>query len=95
MRSAGVSTSDGCPTRGGLQVSVADAKGAPLAGGRVMVELVRPAERRASIDVDLLDLGGGQYAATVDLPVLGNWDADLAIDAAGRRFVITKRLFLR
>lgn len=78
-----------------LGISLADADGKPLAGARVSVELVRPAEKHAPIDADLADLGGGRFGARIDLPLRGNWDLDIAVEAKGRHFAVTKRVFLQ
>jgi hypothetical protein len=40
-------------------------------------------------------LGDGRFAAIVALPVRGNWDADVVVDAGSRHFAVTKRLFLQ
>ena len=78
-----------------MQLSLAQADGRPLTGARVSLELVRPAEKRALIDVSLTDLGDGQFAAQIDLPVRGNWDLDITVDANGEHFAVTRRVFLR
>jgi nitrogen fixation protein FixH len=78
-----------------LEVSLTDASGSPLAGARVSVELVRPAEKQASIDVVLADFGNGRFGAKVDLPLRGSWDLDIAVDARGQHFAVTKRVFLQ
>jgi nitrogen fixation protein FixH len=80
---------------GVLGLEVSDADGKPLAGAIATIELVRPAERRAPIDVALSDFGDGRFAGRVALPERGSWDADIVIEAGGRRFALTKRLFLQ
>ena len=80
---------------GVLGLKVSDAAGKPLPGAVASIELIRPAERRAPIDVALSDLGNGRFAGRVALPERGNWDADIVIEAGGHRFALTKRLFLR
>ena len=37
---------------------------------------------------------GGRFAGAVDLPARGNWDADIVILSGGRRFAVTRRVFL-
>ena len=78
-----------------LGVSLTNADGRPLAGARVSVGLVRPAEKQAPIDVDLTDLGDGRFGARIVLPMRGNWDLDIAVESHGRHFAVTKRVFLR
>lgn len=80
---------------GTLGLTVSDAAGKPLPGAVASIELIRPAERRAPIDVALNDLGNGRFAGRVALPERGNWDADIVIEAGGHRFALTKRLFLQ
>lgn len=83
------------PQSGRLEITVARADGAPLAGARVRVDLVRPAERRPPIAVDVANLGDGHFAGQVDLPERGNWDLDIVVEAEGRRYAVTRRAFLR
>ena len=80
---------------GVLGIKVSDAAGRPLPGAVASIELIRPAERRAPIDVALSDLGDGRFAGRVALPERGNWDADIVVEAGGQRFALTKRLFLQ
>ncbi len=80
---------------GVLGLEVSDAAGKPLPGAVASIELIRPVERRAPIDVALSDLGNGRFAGRVALPERGNWDADIVIEAGGHRFALTKRLFLQ
>ena len=78
-----------------LDLAVKDAGGRPLESATVTVELIRPAEKRPPVEVALKDTGGGRFSGDVDLPARGNWDADIVVEAAGKRFALTKRLFLR
>jgi len=77
----------------GLRINERD--GTVLAGASVVVDLVRPAEKRAPIRIGMTPEGGGRYAGAVALPARGSWDADIVIEARGHRFAITRRLFLR
>jgi nitrogen fixation protein FixH len=78
-----------------LDITVNDAAGQPLEAAVVSVELIRPAEKRPPVEVAMGRLGGGRFSGSVVLPARGNWDADIAIEAEGRRFALTKRLFLK
>ena len=80
---------------GRLGLKIGDRSGKALADAAVVVELVRPAEKRPPIRIAMADLGGGRFAASVALPARGNWDADIVIEAGGRRFAVTRRLFLQ
>lgn len=76
-------------------LTVLDGAGKPLDGAHVTVDLIRPAEKRAPLVVTMAAQGKGRFAAAVDLPARGNWDADIVVEADGHRFAVTKRLFLR
>ncbi len=78
-----------------LGILLTGADGSPLAGARVSVELVRPAEKHIPVDVDLADLGGGRFGARIDLPLRGSWDLDIAVESNGQHFAVTKRVFLQ
>ena len=78
-----------------LGLSLANADGSPLAGARVSGELVRPAEKRAPVDVHLTNLGDGQFGARIDLPMRGSWDLDIAVESNGQHYAVTKRVFLQ
>jgi nitrogen fixation protein FixH len=78
-----------------LELAVSDAAGRPLAGARVVAELVRPVEKRAPLGVALVAVDAGKFAGFIELPVRGNWDLDVIIERDGHRFAQTKRLFLK
>jgi nitrogen fixation protein FixH len=80
---------------GAFGLRVSDRDGAVLRDAIVTVELVRPAEKRAPLRLVMADLGGGLFSGAVDLPARGSWDADIVIVSNGRRFAVTRRLFLQ
>lgn len=80
---------------GTFGLTVADRDGTPPSGATVMVELVRPTEKRAPLRIAMTDLGGGRFSGAIGLPARGNWDADIVILSEGRRFAVTRRLFLQ
>lgn len=80
---------------GRLEVAVSDASGQPLAGARVLAELIRPVEKRPPVGVTLATIDDGRFAGYVQLPVRGNWDLDLVVEHRGDRFAQTRRLFLK
>jgi nitrogen fixation protein FixH len=80
---------------GTLGLTVRDGSGQALRDAAVVVDLVRPAEKRAPVRIALTNLGAGRFAAAVALPARGNWDADIVIEAGGQRFARTRRLFLQ
>ena len=78
-----------------LGLKISDRSGKALEDVTVVVDLVRPAEKRAPIRIAIADLGSGRFAGAVALPGRGNWDADIVIEAGGHRFAVTRRLFLQ
>jgi nitrogen fixation protein FixH len=78
-----------------LEIAIADAQGQPIGDARLHAELVRPVEKRPPVVVDMAAVDGGRYAATVDLPVRGNWDLDVVVEQGGHRFAQTRRMFLK
>ena len=78
-----------------LEIAMTQADGRPLQDAAMTVELIRPAEKRTPLGVDMHDLGDGHFAGHVDLPERGNWDLDIVVEVAGKHFAVTKREFLR
>ena len=78
-----------------LTVQLFDAGNSPLADARLHVELIRPAEKRRPLVLDLAPASPGTFVGHVALPGRGNWDADIVVEKDGRRFALTKRLFLK
>jgi nitrogen fixation protein FixH len=83
------------PETSRLEIAAFDDAGQPLAGARVMVELVRPAEKRPPVAVTMDAIESGRFAGHVELPARGNWDADIVIEARGECYSLTRRMFLR
>eukprot|EP01036_Dinobryon_divergens_P060641 gene60640-biopygen50474 len=78
-----------------LELTLSDRSGAPLAGARVMVELVRPAEKRPPLGVAMAAVDAGRHEGHVALPARGNWDVDIVVERDGERFAQTQRMFLK
>lgn len=78
-----------------IEIAVFDRTGRPLAGARVAVALVRPAEKGAVVSVAMEALDIGRHAGHVALPARGNWDVDISVDQGGQHFAQTRRMFLR
>ncbi len=78
-----------------LEIVVFDRDGAPLAGARLAVELVRPAEKRPPLGVAMAAIDVGRHAGYAKLPARGNWDVDIVVERDGRRFAQTRRMFLK
>jgi nitrogen fixation protein FixH len=78
-----------------LQIAVFDAARQPLAGALVSATLVRPVEKRPPLALTVSPVDIGRYAASVDLAERGNWDLDIVVEHGGKRYAITRRIFLR
>ncbi|MCW0233008.1 MAG: FixH family protein [Ferrovibrio sp.] len=76
----------------GLQVYWTDAAGLALGGMTVTASLERPVEKLETIDVVLTDLGGGAYAAILQLPRPGIWDMHVRAERSGRHVVAADRI---
>lgn len=78
---------DGAASGGGGPVTVAielsDAQGRPLDGLRVHARLVRPTASGYDRETALAPLGEGRYAATLSLPLPGQWDVYLSAGRPG------------
>jgi nitrogen fixation protein FixH len=83
------------PSASRMEVDVRDGAGLPLAGARVIASLVRPVEKRAPIAVAMDPVDIGRFTARIDLPAHGNWDIDIVVECAGRRYASTRRMFLQ
>jgi nitrogen fixation protein FixH len=83
------------PSASRMEIAVRDASGQPLAGARVVANLVRPVEKRAPIAVAMEPVDIGRFVARVDLPEHGNWDVDIVVECAGQRYASTRRMFLQ
>lgn len=78
-----------------LEIAVVDAHGRPLGGAQLHAELIRPAEKRPPVAIDMVAVDSGRYASTVALPARGNWDLDVVVEYDGHRFAQTRRMFLK
>ncbi len=83
------------PENDRLELMLTDRAGAPLAGARVTVELVRPAEKGLPLGVAMAAVDGGRHEGHVMLPARGNWDVDIVVERDGERFAQTQRMFLK
>ncbi|MBI2737440.1 MAG: FixH family protein [Rhodospirillales bacterium] len=78
-----------------LEVAALDAAGRPLAGARIVVELVRPVAKQPPVAVAMEAIDIGRFAGHVELPARGNWDVDIVVEHHGERYALTRRMFLR
>ncbi|MBL8839830.1 MAG: FixH family protein [Alphaproteobacteria bacterium] len=80
---------------GEITLRATRADGTPLAGLSVTVELTRPLEAIAPIDLALREVGEGVYRAGVTLPRGGQWDLHVIATAGGDRRDLRQRIYAR
>ena len=77
-----------------MRVGLADATGASLAEGRATLELRRPVERVAPVQVPLEPAGPGAFEGRVVLSRAGQFDARVVVNRieslTGRDLVVTR-----
>ncbi len=78
--------------RGRVVVQAADRDGAPLAGAEVTVRMVRPVQDGFDRTIKLAAAGDGLYAATVELPLAGQWDIQTLIRHPSGSFRTSRRI---
>lgn len=76
---------------GMVAIDVRDRNGQALHGLKPRITLSRPVEVVDPVVVTLSEAGGGRYATTVTLPLHGQWDMTIDIDAPNR-FTATHRI---
>lgn len=81
----------GGPHRGRIEFVLRDPARGPLDGAAVQAKILRPTHQGYDFDVAMQPLGGGRYAAELELPLSGQWE--IRVDAAHPRG--TYRLFER
>ncbi|MEM9439637.1 MAG: FixH family protein [Pseudomonadota bacterium] len=72
-----------------------DQKGNPIAGADVQARLDRPLQQGFDQLITFKELGSGRYAASVALPLKGQWKIQLKADVRGRRYQLTERIRVR
>ena len=90
-----VAFAERAPRRLAIALDLADRHGNPLERALVAATLLRPTheghDRRVALERRL----HGRYAAEVELPLAGQWDVDLKVEAAGEVWRGARRVFLR
>jgi len=82
--------------RGRLSLVVTDRQGTPVDNLAVRVDIRRPTNEDFDQVVALVPSGAGAYEATLELPLLGQWDVRAVGETPdGRRFEIEGRIWLK
>lgn len=82
------------PRRGRLEVAFTDAAGGGVNGLEVTASLVRPTHEGFDRAFALAARGDGRYAAELELPLGGQWDAVVDAAKGEARFRLAERLFV-
>ncbi|MDH3664086.1 MAG: FixH family protein [Alphaproteobacteria bacterium] len=77
-----------------LTFVLADRLGAPIAAADVRARIDRPLQAGRDQVVVLEATDDGRYAATVDLPLKGQWNVQLTAEARGERYQLAKRIHI-
>ena len=84
----------GAGTQARLVVSLVDAAGRPVASESVRAQFRRPVKKGHDFTAVLTPQADGGFAATVDMPLPGQWDVRIEIARAGAEpYLIEARLW--
>jgi len=79
---------------GRLELELRDRDGKPITGAEIAAKLRRPLGSETVIELALSSDAPGLYNAAADLPLAGQWDVDLDIDAPAGEAHFTHRIFV-
>jgi nitrogen fixation protein FixH len=82
------------PQQGVLVAIVTDRSGARLQDLEVRIRLVRPTHDGFDMETTMTHRGNGSYASAIDLPLPGQWDAELIARNEDAVFQEVRRLFV-
>jgi nitrogen fixation protein FixH len=85
----------GADGRRTVTLEIADGDGRSLAGAEARVTFVRPVGSASPVALGLSEVAAGRYAATVDLPASGQWDARISVARGRDRADFVRRIFAR
>lgn len=77
-----------------LTFDLKDRMGAPITTADVRARLDRPLQEGFDRMIKLEEIGQGRYAATVDLPLEGQWNVRLTVVARDHRYQLAERIHL-
>lgn len=72
-----------------------DEKDAPIAAADVRARVDRPLQDGLDQTIVFEETSSGRYAASVDLPLKGQWEVALTADVRGQRYHLTERIQVR
>lgn len=86
------SVAAGSDARGHVVLSLADAKGAPLIGGRIEGLAERPVGDERQETIVFNEKGGGRYVGDIALDLPGQWEVQITAHANGKTLTTTRRV---
>lgn len=75
----------GSDSAANLTIHAQDAKGSPLSGLFFSGRLERPTDRRADQEIDMAELGNGDYRGVAQGILPGQWDLVIEVNSGGQR----------
>jgi nitrogen fixation protein FixH len=79
---------------GKLELELRDRDGKPITGAAIAATLRRPLGAEVTLELALRSAAPGLYRAAAELPLAGQWDVDLDIDAPAGEAHFTHRIFV-
>lgn len=79
---------------GKLELALADRDGRPITGAVVAVRFRRPVGAEVTLELTLSSAAPGLYRGPAELPLAGQWDVDLDIEAPAGAAHVTQRIFV-
>ncbi|HET6518722.1 MAG TPA: FixH family protein, partial [Geminicoccaceae bacterium] len=84
------------PSRGALDLTLADRSGVPLPGAEVRARFIRPSHQGVDFELDLPETAtAGRYGADVELPLPGLWEVRVRAARGGHSYDLTERILAR
>ena len=80
--------------QGRVLLDLADRYGYPIGDAVARARLVRPTHAGYDRSATLQPVRNGRYAAALSLPLAGQWDLRIDIEAGGRRYQHQQRLYV-
>lgn len=69
-----------------MQFTIRDSEGKPVEGAKITANLNMKNMDHGTISVSAEDIGEGKYIGTADLPMNGDWIADIHVEYDGKQF---------
>lgn len=86
--------SAGTPRTAAVTATFTDRDGQPIGGLQVEAYLVRPTIEGNDVTAELDELGSGRYAATVTVPLAGQWDVRIHARRGDDTYQATHRIMM-